>query len=263
MWLVRVQEDYAVPRLAIYRWPCTSTSGLDYHRRQQQLRGGRRILLLLRLFGILKDRCGGKASCSRTKCEPFCSCGFSSCSCFMWPAADSATSRPARPAKVPVAMRPRCLARDSVSARPMPWIVPIVDWLKCRWICQRTPIKCKSFSIANFLFRISFIATVSPIDSVPQPRFGSWSGLNCVVWLASVSLCCFPLYFLFSMSGIFQLVPLQMVDVLWVNILPFHFKTCPQIWVCPGHEIPLSFHVDFCFSFLFTDSKRKRWSFHA
>jgi hypothetical protein len=23
--------DYAVPRLAIYRWPCTSTSRLDHH----------------------------------------------------------------------------------------------------------------------------------------------------------------------------------------------------------------------------------------
>ena len=141
--------DYAVPRLAIYRWPCTSTSRLDHHwrrqqqqqpqQRQQQIRGG-----LLRLqFGILRDRCGGKASCSRTKCEPFSSCGFSSCSCSMWPAADNAMNRPARPAKVPVAMRPLCLAPDSVSARPMQWIAPTVDWLKCRWICQRTPTRCK------------------------------------------------------------------------------------------------------------------------
>lgn len=28
--------DYAVPRLAIYRWPCTSTSRLDHHWRRQQ-----------------------------------------------------------------------------------------------------------------------------------------------------------------------------------------------------------------------------------
>lgn len=129
----------------------------------------------------------------------------------MWLEVDNATSRSARPVKALEAMRPLCPVPDSVSARPMLWIAPIVDWLKCRWICQRTPTKCKCLpayrapKISSFSF--PFVLALSFSWAGP-------SGFFKLYYLWPVCFNCFVFFLTSLESELSSSPPLSFADSL-------------------------------------------------